>query len=95
MIANFDEVSRQLKELATVINTFKSEAVQLRIIEIVLAGGTFRTAKPTESDDLDEKETKALGNAEGERRPLKKSRAMGLMLQKAKGNPPGLARSRR
>ena len=58
MIANFDEVSRQLKELATVINTFKSEAVQLRIIEIVLAGGTFRTVKPTESHDLDEKETK-------------------------------------
>ena len=59
MIENFDEVSRQLKELATVINTFKSEAVQLRIIEIVLAGGKFQTAKRTELDDLDEEETKA------------------------------------
>lgn len=45
MIDNFEEVKRQMKELATVINTFKSESVQLRIIEIVLSGGKFSATK--------------------------------------------------
>ena len=35
MIDNFDAVKKQLSELATVINSFKSEAVQLRIIELI------------------------------------------------------------
>jgi|WetSurMetagenome_2_1015567.scaffolds.fasta_scaffold00088_23 hypothetical protein len=35
MIDNFDLVKKQLQELATVINEFKSEAVQLRVIEIL------------------------------------------------------------
>jgi len=33
MIKNFEEIKKQLNELSTVINSFKSEAVQLRIIE--------------------------------------------------------------
>ncbi len=36
MIKNFDAVKTQLSELASVINAFKSEAVQLRIIDLVL-----------------------------------------------------------
>lgn len=39
MIGNFDEVKKQLSELSEVINKFKSEAVQLRIVEIVLGDG--------------------------------------------------------
>lgn len=39
MISNFDEVKKQLSELSEVINKFKSEAVQLRIVEIVLGNG--------------------------------------------------------
>lgn len=35
MIRNFDVIKEQLRELAGVINTFKSEAVQLRLIELV------------------------------------------------------------
>lgn len=38
MIKNFDEIKRQLADLATVINSFKSEAVQLRIVELLLRG---------------------------------------------------------
>lgn len=41
MIDNFDEVKKQLSELSEVINKFKSEAVQLRIVEIVLGDGAF------------------------------------------------------
>lgn len=40
MIKKFDEVKEQLKELSGIINAFKSEAVQLRIIELILEGGT-------------------------------------------------------
>lgn len=36
MIRDFDQVKKQLAELAAVINSFKSEPVQLRIIELVL-----------------------------------------------------------
>lgn len=40
MIKNFDEIRKQLGELAEVINSFKSEAVQLRVIELIFAGAT-------------------------------------------------------
>lgn len=46
MIENFDEVKRQLKELSDVINAFKSESVQLRIIELVF--GEVSTANDDE-----------------------------------------------
>lgn len=36
MIRNFDEVCKQLKELAPIINAFKSEVVQLRVVELVI-----------------------------------------------------------
>lgn len=48
MIDNFEEVKNQLRELADVINKFTSEAVQLRIVELVL-GGTSH-ASPTDAD---------------------------------------------
>lgn len=38
MLKNFDAVKGQLKELAEVVNAFKSEAVQLRVVELVLGG---------------------------------------------------------
>lgn len=37
MIADLKEVIAQLKELSTVVNSFKSEAVQLKIIELLLS----------------------------------------------------------
>ena len=38
MIKNFDEIRKQLADLAEVINGYKSEAVQLKIIEALLSG---------------------------------------------------------
>ena len=35
MIKNFNEIKGQLRELAEIINSFKSEAVQLRLVEMV------------------------------------------------------------
>jgi hypothetical protein len=37
MIQNFDLLKRQLSELSTIVNAFKSETVQLRVIELVFA----------------------------------------------------------
>ena len=35
MIKDFEKLKKQLAELAAVINTFKSEAVQLRLVELI------------------------------------------------------------
>jgi hypothetical protein len=37
MIQNFDLLKQQLSELSPIINSFKSETVQLRVIELVFA----------------------------------------------------------
>jgi len=37
MLKNFDDVKVQLQELAEIVNAFKSEAVQLRVVELVLS----------------------------------------------------------
>ena len=38
MIKNFDQIRQQLEELAPIINSFKSESVQLRLIELIFRG---------------------------------------------------------
>lgn len=35
MIKNFEEIKKQLSELASVINSFKSESVQLKIVDLI------------------------------------------------------------
>ena len=47
MIDDFDNVKKELIELATVLNTFKSEVVQVRIVELLL--GTNESAVDEES----------------------------------------------
>jgi len=36
-MAEFDEIQKQLKAIAEVVNAFKSESVQLRVVEVLLA----------------------------------------------------------
>lgn len=38
MIKDFEDVKKQLEELAPIINSFSSEAVQLKIVELILSG---------------------------------------------------------
>ena len=40
MIDNIDEVKKELTELASVINAFTSEAVQLRLVEMIFSRST-------------------------------------------------------
>ena len=49
MIANFETIKKQLSELAEVVNAFKSKAVQLRIIELLL--GAPPAAEPTQPSE--------------------------------------------
>jgi hypothetical protein len=54
MIKNFDETKKQLNELAPIINAFKSEAVQLRIVELVLQGKTSASDSGEPADDFED-----------------------------------------
>lgn len=57
MISNFEETKKQLAELAEVINGYKSEAVQLRLIEIIFSvgGGEDHEVSDQENDSDQEK----------------------------------------
>lgn len=50
VIKNFDEIKSQLKELSEVVNSFKSEAVQLRIVDLVL--GTEPASADENADEI-------------------------------------------
>jgi hypothetical protein len=61
MIKNFEALKNQLRELSELVDLFKSEAVQLRLVELVLLGNT---ESPEESDDEPPaKPTRAPGRA--------------------------------
>lgn len=49
MIQDFEEIKRQLSELSEVINRFNSEAVQLRIVELI-----FGTDRPDTDEGVPE-----------------------------------------
>jgi hypothetical protein len=46
MIKNFEGIKSQLKELSEIVNSFKSEAVQLRIVELVFGFEPEEEEKP-------------------------------------------------
>lgn len=48
MIGNIKEITAQLKELSTVLNSFKSEAVQLRLVELIFGGAAVQ---PKDEED--------------------------------------------
>lgn len=64
MIKNFEEIKLQLKELSDIVNSFKSEAVQLRIVE--LAFGV---------DGEDEQDTQDETPVKPKKKPARKKRA--------------------
>lgn len=50
MIRDFDDVTKQLTKLASVINSFKSEAVQLRIVELMFGDGGLQFEEEPEKE---------------------------------------------
>jgi hypothetical protein len=51
MIGNISSVRKQLSELATVLNEFKSEAVQLRILDLVFGAKPVDDAPDRQEDN--------------------------------------------
>ena len=63
MIKNFAELKIQLEELSSVINNFKSEAVQLRIVELI-----FRAESTEDEPGDDESNSGAARSVSGRKR---------------------------
>lgn len=59
MIKNFDEIKKQLKELAEVINAFKSETVQLRMVELILRDRPENLEEVEEDEEVEDETPKA------------------------------------
>lgn len=75
MIKNFEELKKQLAELSSVINSFKSEAVQLKIVELIFRGGTPDEEEPedTQTDQTTVKKKSKPRNKTGKKKASAKS----------------------
>ena len=67
MIKNFDEVKRQLEGLSDAINKFKSEAVQLKIVELIFKNAGL-SSDEEEPGTAGFQEAKAKHSRKGKRR---------------------------
>jgi len=76
MIGNFEILKKQLIELAKVVNSFKSEAVQLKVTELVLTGQVVQTPV--------EEETTGVEGATGSQKGIKKTKKKAKKAKKAK-----------
>jgi hypothetical protein len=83
VIKNFEEIKKQLGELVDIVNGFKSELVQLRVVEAILAnlGAPPPGSPKVEKDEPDDSESVA--TAAGKKKSHKKA---------AKGGTPGTSK---
>ena len=81
ILKDFDVVKKQLSELAEAVNKFKSEAVQLRLVELVFAGGAPQHSTAAEHV------VSAIPNPKGRKARASKSRARKI----ATSDSPGAA----
>lgn len=84
MIKNFDEIKGQLKELASIINAFKSEAVQLRIAELIFQGAEVGTEEEETTGKPQEKVPK---QKEAKKKAKKTKMTVGKKKVSKKGRP--------
>ena len=52
MLDNFEETKKQLNELSVVLNKFKSEAVQLKLLDLLFIGPSSSHAEPSPTQPL-------------------------------------------
>lgn len=80
-MADIDELQRKLKSIAEVVNSFKSEAVQLRVIEMLIAAVERSTAPaeelPKSKGSKRGKSTARASDEASAKRARKSSRASG------------------
>ena len=94
MIKNFQELKKQLEELSSVINSFESESVQLRIVKLIFK---------RESNESDEefgdliapqpKKPRRRKKAPGIKKAAKDKRAKSVSKKKGKGREEGTGNS--
>jgi len=88
-VTDLDEMQKRLKAIAEVVNSFKSESVQLRVVDVLLG---HLGVPPGEGNDVTPatpkrtKRRKASAKAE----PAAKNRRRGT-LQNPRGRPPRLS----
>lgn len=68
MIENFDELKKQLNELSGVINSFKSESVQLEILKMIFTPATLREDNYNKLNSV--RETKKYKNNKTKKSPI-------------------------
>ena len=63
MFENFEKTKEQLTELAEIINRFKSEAVQLKLLEILLGKAHAQASKEERADERPTRRRRRRGKA--------------------------------
>lgn len=81
MIKNFEEFKKQINELADLINKFKSEAVQLKIVELIFKGAEIRP-------DGGETDTESTGTRTITRKKRRKTTASSTSKEQPAKKPP-------
>ncbi|MFT3702541.1 MAG: hypothetical protein QM802_09235 [Agriterribacter sp.] len=72
MIKDFDTVKKQLEELSTVLNNFKSETVQLKILDLLFKG--VKVVADTQDDRNEIENDNSLNPKPAKRKSSKKSK---------------------
>ena len=85
-IKNFDALKKQLQELHPILNAFKSEAVQLRIVELIW-DATPELYEPPSSEEKPRKRTR--GRRRSSAKSGTKAKAAGPAKKTARGRRPG------
>ena len=73
MIERFSELKKDLTELATVLNQFKSEAVQLRLLELLFDTTPKGNAEEPKDDVGPKRRANGRANKRGSKTPAKKA----------------------
>lgn len=72
MIRNFEEVKKQLTQLSNVVNRFKSEQVQLKIVDLIFRNAGLDIGRSESADDI---QAQPAGKAKRGRRHSARSRS--------------------
>lgn len=84
MLKNFEKIKSQLKDLSGIVNSFKSEAVQLRIVDLVFG-------LESEGEEKDDHEAKIVVKKKraAKKRPAKKTSTKTTTPKKPGNKPSG------
>src|SRR5262245_49591610 len=94
MLKDFDQLKNQLRELAEVINAFQSEAVQLRLVELILGQVESAEVAPPERAEMDRSKGRARRRARAQK-PDKLEAAGNRVRPRVQAGKPGTLKTLR